>query len=378
MSISEIALLSPIFICLIQGIQLWLLNFKYPNPKFILGCFMIVSAILHSTITVYQTGNFYVYRYFDGVFMSFLLIMQPLFYTYTLSLTSENMHIRNIIWHYIPAIIVFVLSVIIYSTLNTSEQIYYLKNYMNGIFNDNPKLRVLFIFFHITKFIYLSQVFVYFIFIIRQLLNHRKDFNNMFSSSNDLKLNWLFVFTFIYFMVSINSIVVNFIPTHVLNTKEILLNISLLIFSIFYFVIGYMGMQQVSVIPIIQNMDREIYHNYSNKESSVVLNMINKYMIKEKAYLKSDIRIWDLCKQVNCNRTYVSKAINESLKMNFNDYVNKLRIEEACKLIDQKSPNYTFDVISNLCGFNSITTFNRAFKKFTNQTPAKYKKIMKV
>jgi AraC-like DNA-binding protein len=59
---------------------------------------------------------------------------------------------------------------------------------------------------------------------------------------------------------------------------------------------------------------------------------------------------------------------------NFYDLVNGYRVEEAKRLLlDSKSINYTILSVGFEAGFNSKTTFNTVFKKFTGFTPTEFR-----
>jgi transcriptional regulator GlxA family with amidase domain len=45
-------------------------------------------------------------------------------------------------------------------------------------------------------------------------------------------------------------------------------------------------------------------------------------------------------------------------------------------LLDEKFSKYNMEGIAQLCGFNSIASFSRAFQKFGNTSPSNYKKII--
>jgi YesN/AraC family two-component response regulator len=70
----------------------------------------------------------------------------------------------------------------------------------------------------------------------------------------------------------------------------------------------------------------------------------------------------------------VSQAINEGMKKNFYDLVNGYRVEEAKRLlVDLKNKNYTILSVGFEAGFNSKTTLNTVFKKFTGFTPTEFR-----
>ncbi len=75
--------------------------------------------------------------------------------------------------------------------------------------------------------------------------------------------------------------------------------------------------------------------------------------------------------ELHINKFYISHIINQKLHMGFNDYINSIRTTTACRYLDEgKLPIVE---ISELVGFNSVRTFNRAFAKHIGMTPREYK-----
>ena len=48
--------------------------------------------------------------------------------------------------------------------------------------------------------------------------------------------------------------------------------------------------------------------------------------------------------------------------------------ENAKKLF--KSDKYSVNEVCEMCGFDNLSYFSKTFKKFTNQTPSEYKKLV--
>lgn len=79
--------------------------------------------------------------------------------------------------------------------------------------------------------------------------------------------------------------------------------------------------------------------------------------------------------KIDISTNHLSQIINQNLDMNFYDFVNSYRIKEAKeRIIDTKFDNLSFLGIGLEVGFNSKTSFNKYFKKFTGTTPSLYKK----
>ncbi len=101
---------------------------------------------------------------------------------------------------------------------------------------------------------------------------------------------------------------------------------------------------------------------------------VNDYIISHKRYLDPLISLSVLAQEMDTNSSYLSKLINTYSNYSFSDYINQFRVECAKKLlIDSQYKQYTIISIGLESGFNSKSTFYTAFKKFTGQTPARYR-----
>ena len=77
--------------------------------------------------------------------------------------------------------------------------------------------------------------------------------------------------------------------------------------------------------------------------------------------------------KLHLNKYYISHLFSGKLGLRFNDYINSLRISEACKLLANSDLSITD--ISERVGFNTLRTFNRAFSKQTGLSPTEYRKL---
>jgi AraC-like DNA-binding protein len=123
--------------------------------------------------------------------------------------------------------------------------------------------------------------------------------------------------------------------------------------------------------------DGDLLSKPSNKLSEADLtiwkNKLLTYFDKETPYLNPELTLSDLATKLKTNTSILSQVINTGFGKNFNDFVNEYRVETFKSKI--KTPQYqhlTMLAVAFECGFNSKTTFNRAFKKSTNQNPSDY------
>jgi YesN/AraC family two-component response regulator len=78
-----------------------------------------------------------------------------------------------------------------------------------------------------------------------------------------------------------------------------------------------------------------------------------------------------VAKAVNSSRFYLCKRFKKFIGLNFTDYLARLRIEKSKNLL--LNPNLNVSEIAYEIGFQSLTHFNRVFKKVLGQSPTKYR-----
>ena len=85
-----------------------------------------------------------------------------------------------------------------------------------------------------------------------------------------------------------------------------------------------------------------------------------------------DLSLAALEEQLHLNKYYISHLFSGKLGLRFNDYINSLRITEACRRLLNSDESITS--ISDRVGFNTMRTFNRAFMKQMKLSPSEYRK----
>lgn len=100
---------------------------------------------------------------------------------------------------------------------------------------------------------------------------------------------------------------------------------------------------------------------------------IKQYIEQEKKYLDSDYNLKKLSIEIGSNVSYVSKSINTYSGYNFNDYINKYRVEYFKQLVENNYEDiYMIKRNYIKCGFKQQSTFNRVFKQFEEMTPTEF------
>lgn len=92
---------------------------------------------------------------------------------------------------------------------------------------------------------------------------------------------------------------------------------------------------------------------------------------KERVYLNPRLRLSELAMVLGTNRTYLSQYFNQNCESTFYDFVNDYRIHHAKLLLH--STDDTLETIAMNSGFNSLSTFRRAFVQREGMSPIEFR-----
>ncbi|GEM_PF-6129508 len=98
-------------------------------------------------------------------------------------------------------------------------------------------------------------------------------------------------------------------------------------------------------------------------------------MIRVKVYQDPELRLEGLADSMDISPRTLSSLLNRHFQKNFYDYVNYYRVMDAQdQLVNAKNQEKPIQRIFEDAGFNSKSTFNTLFKKYTGQTPSEFRK----
>ena len=223
------------------------------------------------------------------------------------------------------------------------------------------------------------QAIFYISFSYIEIKKHEKNINQFSSNTNDINLKWLK--QIVYYIVFLGTLFV----VHIFTNSIHFLNFALLICLFF---IGYSTIKQKEIFPFPRDQKVEIieiiqYKSNNEIEKKKLLsdekllkikNKLIQIMELKKPFLNSDITLILLANQIDVSAHLLSYVINEGFNENFNQFINRYRIDESKKLIlDPKKNNLSILGIGYEVGFNSKSVFNSTFKKITGCSPIQYK-----
>lgn len=127
-----------------------------------------------------------------------------------------------------------------------------------------------------------------------------------------------------------------------------------------------------------QEVDRLKYGQ--SKLNDVVLQRcnvkVNQIIVDNKAFLDANFKMTDLAAQTRISRYYLAQYFNVVHRMNFREYINKLRIDSIVQYINanKKKEDLSVNELFIKSAFNSKTSFFKSFKQFLGCTPFEYLK----
>jgi len=92
-------------------------------------------------------------------------------------------------------------------------------------------------------------------------------------------------------------------------------------------------------------------------------------------YMNSNLGLALIASMFNISEGYVSTIFKGNMGVNFADYVETVRIDSACNLLENS--NDTINTISEKVGYNSVQSFRRAFKKVKGISPKELRNMNK-
>jgi AraC-like DNA-binding protein len=86
---------------------------------------------------------------------------------------------------------------------------------------------------------------------------------------------------------------------------------------------------------------------------------------------RDELSLTKVAKAVNINSNHLSEKFRQVTGINFVDYVARTRFEKACDLL--LNANLRISEIAFAVGFQSLSQFNRVFKKLSGKSPSAYR-----
>jgi len=106
-----------------------------------------------------------------------------------------------------------------------------------------------------------------------------------------------------------------------------------------------------------------------NHAEPPVITQVKRFIQEHQA---EDLTLAQVARSANASTFYFCKMFKKATGLHFTKYLARVRIEKAKNLL--LNPNLRISEIAYEVGFQSLTHFNRVFKKLVGQSPTEYRK----
>ena len=109
----------------------------------------------------------------------------------------------------------------------------------------------------------------------------------------------------------------------------------------------------------------------SDTVNEPLIQRIESLMVKERVFLRGDLKVANVAKKLHTSSRSVSECIKAQRGLTFTQYVNGYRIEHAKQLM-RNHPETKISAIALESGFTNETSFFRTFKALVGKTPSEW------
>ena len=222
--------------------------------------------------------------------------------------------------------------------------------------------------------------------VVRRLTQYRQHLKDLFASTEVKEIRWL---SWLLLAVGIvwSATAINIVIDNLVFSTEINATVAGVVILVMIWSVAIWGLRQKPGFEELYNSDEDIQvileetitqpEKYqrsalNQQHASQIANKIETAMHQDNLYLDASLSLHKLAKHISTSPNYISQTLNESIGMNFFDFINKYRVEMAKHRL-QHSSDTVIDIAMNV-GFNAKSSFYTAFKKETQQTPSQYRK----
>lgn len=139
----------------------------------------------------------------------------------------------------------------------------------------------------------------------------------------------------------------------------------------FYVFLGRRKYTQVQALIQGRLKDNIVLEENEGQDMAVTYQRAQEYMEKNRPFLRQTLTLEELARLLGTNKVYLSRTINVVSGRNYCQFVNYYRIQYAKDLMRKNSDSKMIEV-ALASGFNSVVTFNMAFKLNEDLTPSEW------
>ncbi len=152
-----------------------------------------------------------------------------------------------------------------------------------------------------------------------------------------------------------------------IGLKSVVLWLPSIVSSLSLFSLGAVGLSHA--IESHREQDTETLSEEDASRDQAIITALDQYLVQHKPYLDPDLTLARLARKLVLPAKQLSAAINRSKNENVSRYINRQRIEEACRKLEN-GQSVTAAMLDS--GFNTKSNFNREFLRIKGVSPSRW------
>ena len=306
----------------------------------------------------------------DTIYVAMNLCVYPLFLIYISELTEKHPVSKKpgtMCLLLAPSVAALIICGTLYYSMNALETSEFIDGYLYH--NSNPAHsgigKALAVTHNICRIIFAIQVIAVAFLGIKKINRFNYTISQLYADTDDKEPQGLNTLLILLVAASVLSALANaFGRYNFIDT--IWLGLPAVTFSILLFAIGWIGLHQhFSISDVIKHHPKE--NTISEQYENTLCQELDRLMQEKKTFLKNDLRLEQVTRELGTNRTYLLQALNEEKGMTFKEYINRLRIEYAERLM-KSNPSLTKNEIATMSGYNTLSSFYRNYNTYREET----------
>lgn len=216
--------------------------------------------------------------------------------------------------------------------------------------------------------------------VLRNCAKAAKNINNYYSDDLQICVSWIRRSMWFLIGLAINCAISPLLPISPAWLRACFLVYGISCFLHIHFgyrrvmiaMIDYFMLQGLSISNIaIVEQESEITTNLSSPIMSKIQTQLNHW-ISNKGYEQRGLTINMVAKEIETNRTYLSRYINTTYQCSFKTWITQLRIEEAQRLL-LDDVDMAINRIADIVGFASVESFDHIFTRIEGISPSEWR-----
>ncbi len=355
---------------------LLLTNETYKQPSRLLAISLVIVAWIQIEFLFVRSAVELEFNLFYGTRHGVWLALGPLLYLYIRSFTLPVFEFKRAqLLHFLPFLVITLIIPSLFAEAIPEQGKYY--GMLSVTRNSTRGLTSLQLFYGFLFFGQYLHASIYALMGIRSLYNYKVQQGSGVAVKKS-RLRWMKRYSWGFMIILVTSLVY-FIFLFYSNVYERWMDYLLIIpTTALMYILAYSIYKNPYLfrddLKYVLSQKKYAKSGMDKKLAGHYEQQLRSHMEMNHPYRNPKIRLSELSQELSIPVHDLSQVINECFDCNFNEFINRHRVEEAKELLIDDSNSFNVSEVAYAVGFNNKASFNNYFKKITGHTPSAFQK----